>query len=123
MNKETAVIVEDDFLIAASHQCTCEDAGIEVLAICDTGEEAVETILRVKPTFALIDVRLAGMRDGIYVAKEIRARGVDAIVIFVTGSTETATLRKLSELKPRSILRKPIETEELKSCLTTPSQP
>ncbi|WMS43519.1 response regulator [Acuticoccus sp. MNP-M23] len=113
----TVVIVEDDFLIAAAHQCTCEDAGIEVLGICDTGEEAVETICRLKPTFALIDVRLAGVRDGVYVASEIKAKGLDTVVIFATGSTEANTLRKLNELQPRRILRKPIESEELKNSL------
>lgn len=112
----TVVIVEDDFLIAAAHQCTCEEAGIEVLGICDTGEQAIETIARLKPNFALIDVRLAGVRDGIYVARQIRERNIDTIVIFATGSTEFETLKKLSALEPRQILRKPIELEELKTC-------
>lgn len=113
----TVVIVEDDFLIAAAHQYTCEEAGIEVLGICDTGEEAVKTIIGLKPTFALIDVRLAGARDGVSVARELKALQLETIVIFATGSTEAATLRKLNELNPRQILRKPIESEDLKSCL------
>ena len=113
----TAIIVEDDFLIAASYGLVCEDLGIEVVDTCDTAAQAIEMIMERRPDFVLLDVRLRGEKDGVYVAEQIRERGLATKLIFVTGSQEPETLARIRKLNPDGVLSKPTPPQSLEHAL------
>lgn len=117
MPNTTAIIVEDDFLIAASYSMVCEDLGIRVIETCDTAAGAIEAIIAHQPTLAFLDVRLRGKGDGIDVANAIRDHGLNTKIIFVTGSQEPETIRRMNAVKPAEILSKPIPPEHLEQAI------
>jgi len=78
------LIVEDDFLIAMQTESALTDAGITVVGVASTAEEAVLLARQNKPVLAVMDIRLAGQRDGIEAAGDLfRELGVRCI--FATG--------------------------------------
>ena len=113
----TAIIVEDDFLIAASYGLVCEDLGIAVVDTCDTATQAIEMIMEQRPDYVLLDVRLRGEKNGVYEAEQIRERGLATKLIFVTGSQEPETLARIRKLKPDGLLSKPIPPQSLENAL------
>src|SRR5215470_20275188 len=59
------LVAEDDFLVAAEIEEALSDAGFDVAGVATTAEEAVALALALQPALIVMDVRLAGERDGI----------------------------------------------------------
>ncbi len=115
-SQPSVLIVDDDFLIAEYLREVVEDAGCRVCATASTAEDAVAEALRHKPDVVLMDVRLRGDGDGVDAAIRIHAR-LGAPVVFITGSNEPETLRRIHADHPRGILVKPILPEQLVASL------
>src|SRR5216684_391533 len=73
-SRRRILIVEDDYLVALQFENALTEAGYDVVDIASTAEEAVQLIPDHKPELVLMDVRLAGPRDGIQAAAEILDR-------------------------------------------------
>jgi DNA-binding NarL/FixJ family response regulator len=100
------LIVEDDFLIGMQSKSALTDAGIDVVGIASTAEEAVLLARQHKPLLAVMDVRLAGQRDGIEAAGELfRELGVRCI--FATAHDDQATRSRAEPFAPLGWLAKP----------------
>lgn len=112
----TVLIVDDDFLIAEYLREVVEDAGCRVCATAATAEDAVAEALRFKPDVVLMDVRLRGHGDGVDAAIRIHTR-LGTPVVFITGSNEPETMRRIHADHPRGILVKPILPEQLVASL------
>ena len=65
------LVVEDDFLIAMQSEAALADAGFVVIGTAATAEEAVSLATGERPSLAIMDIRLAGKRDGIDAAREL----------------------------------------------------
>src|SRR5579871_4568732 len=65
---ERILIVEDDVLIASEMEAALTDEGFEVAGTASTGKEALQLAASQSPTLVVMDVRLAGDRDGIETA-------------------------------------------------------
>lgn len=113
MGSSSVVIVDDDFLIATFLADVCADLGYEVAGSAGDAEQAIETIVKAQPTFALLDMRLGGALDGVDVAQRVRAAGVQPILVFITGSNEPETLARIAALGAHPVLIKPIEPSAL----------
>ena len=84
------LIVEDDYLVALQFENALTEAGYDVVDIASTAEEAVQIVPDYRPELVLMDVRLAGPRDGIQAAEEILDRfGIRSI--FVSAFSDPAT--------------------------------
>src|SRR5260370_21893954 len=59
------LVVEDDFLVAAEIEIALSDAGFDVAGVAASADEAVELAQSRRPALVVMDVRLAGQRDGI----------------------------------------------------------
>lgn len=112
-SQKTAVIVEDDFLIAGYLKDLCEDFGIKVLGLASDAEAAWRTISDTKPMFVLMDVRLGGKRDGVDVAMSVAETLPETKTIFITGSNEPPTIQRINNDHPYRILIKPIVPGDL----------
>ena len=77
------LIVEDEPLTAFDNENLIGDAGYEVVATIDRFSDAIEALDKEQVDLILSDVRLAGERTGIDLAKEARRRSIP--VLFVTG--------------------------------------
>src|SRR3989440_11428715 len=65
------LIVEDDYLVALQFENALTEAGYDVVDIASTADEAVQLVPDHHAELVLMDVRLAGPRDGIQAAAEI----------------------------------------------------
>ena len=106
------LVVEDDYLVALQAETALIDAGFEVVGVAASAEEAVSLAARERPTVALMDIRLAGPRDGIEAALEIfRNNGIRSI--FATAHTDGRTKARAAAAEPLGWLAKPYTSESL----------
>ena len=102
------LIVEDEALTARSLQMDLEDYGVDALPPVAKGEEAVEAAFVNSPDLILMDVRLAGMMDGIEAAQQIIARQYTPIV-FMTGFATDPIKSRAQKVKFLEFLEKPVD--------------
>jgi CheY-like chemotaxis protein len=106
------LIVDDDNLVRLGIRMTLEDAGFRNLQVARTGLTAIKMALEHRPTVVLMDVRLGNGMDGVEAAQKIR-RSHPCNVIFLTGSSETATRLRIEATDPSAVLVKPILPQHL----------
>jgi two-component system, response regulator PdtaR len=113
----SVLVVEDEFLVAELLSIMLEELGLEVCGTAVTADQALTIAEAQLPALVLMDVRLKGQTDGIDAAAAIR-RATGAPVIFVTGSAEPATIARIAQCHPASVLLKPIRFEQLRDAVT-----
>jgi DNA-binding response OmpR family regulator len=103
---ERILIVEDDVLIASQMEAALADDGFEVAGIASTGKEALQLAEAQSPTLVVMDIRLAGDRDGIDTALELfRLHGIRCI--FASAHSDDGTRRRAAPAAPLGWLQKP----------------
>jgi DNA-binding NarL/FixJ family response regulator len=100
------LIVEDDYLIAMQSEEALAAAGFEVIGPATTAEEAVSLAIKDLPALVVMDIRLAGKRDGIDAAREIfQVLGIRCI--FATAHDDAGTRERAAPYAPYGWLSKP----------------
>jgi len=106
------LVVEDDFLISMSVEDALVQAGFEVVGVSRTAEDAVAAAAALRPALAVMDIRLAGKRDGIDAALEIFQRfGIRCI--FATAHADAEIQARALAAFPLGWLQKPYSTNAL----------
>jgi CheY-like chemotaxis protein len=113
---DCVMVVDDEFLIVELLSMMLEELGIAMCGSAGSAQEAVALAEQLRPRAVLMDVRLKGTGDGIDAARAIRQK-LDTAVIFVTGSREPATLRRIALHEPALVLFKPIRIDQLRGAL------
>src|SRR5215469_16151154 len=112
------LIVEDDYLVALQFENALTEAGYDVVDIASTAAEAVQMVPDHQPELVLMDIRLAGPRDGIDAAAEIFDRfGIRSI--FVSAFTDSATQARAQPARPLAWLSKPVSDHKLVTAVDT----
>lgn len=111
-NKIKILIVEDEFLTAKFFEVKLRTKNFDVLKICATGKDAIESAIALKPDFILMDIRLEGDIDGIDAAKAI-LENYKANIIFVSGYSENNYKEKLKEINYITFYNKPLDINKL----------
>jgi DNA-binding LytR/AlgR family response regulator len=112
MEKALVLIVEDQVLTAKSIEAMVTDHGMEVIAICKSGEDAIAFTQQRMPDIAIMDIRLQGNLDGIQTAKELQLN--ERIpVIYLSDYTDKGTVRRAKETRPANYLSKPFTEQDL----------
>jgi two-component system, response regulator PdtaR len=76
----SVLIVEDDFLVALAAEAALREAGFEVAGVVVSAEAAIAEAAAKQPSLVVMDVRLAGRRDGIDAAIQLfRDHGIPCI--------------------------------------------
>src|SRR6266571_1479652 len=76
------LIVEDNAFVADQCESALAAAGYEVVAVVPTAEAAVEAASAQKPDLVLMDIYLAGPRDGVDAAVDIfEGRGIRSVFV------------------------------------------
>jgi CheY-like chemotaxis protein len=116
MEKNRAVILEDEKVAATFLQELLEQNGFEVVSIFDNGEELLSQVEEIKPDILFADVMLAGDKTGIEVVKELPNRA-DICVVYITSQNEDAVIAQAKETLPTAFLEKPFDPNQLKSVI------
>lgn len=103
---ERILVVEDDFLVAMQMESALVEAGFEVAGVAATGEDAIELAISERPHLVVMDIRLAGDRDGIDTALQLFSeQGIRCI--FATAHHDEHSRRRAAPAGPLGWLRKP----------------
>jgi PAS domain S-box-containing protein len=112
------LVVDDEPLVAKGLEVSLHQLGYRVVALADTGEEALEKIAAHRPNLVLMDIRIKGAMDGIQTAEKIRAQ-FDIPVIFLSAFVDDETLQRAKVTEPFGYIVKPFERQNLQSTIET----
>lgn len=110
------VITEDDAVIAADIEHIVTDLGYAVVAITDSGLEAIRVVNQLSPDLVLIDIGLHGTMDGIEVANQIHQQS-RIPVVFITGHLDDEVIRRAASAGSRGYLTKPLRPADLNAAI------
>jgi DNA-binding NarL/FixJ family response regulator len=100
------LLVEDDFFVALQAEAALIEAGFRVIGTVSSAEEAIALAQSEAPTLAVMDIRLAGRRDGVDAALELfRTLGVRCI--FASAHDDGEVRRRAQPAAPLGWLAKP----------------
>lgn len=100
------LVVEDDYFVALDLAGGLRDAGMQVLGPVPTAEEALALAKSERPVLALMDIRLAGAKDGIEVALELY-RDLGIRCIFASAHVEPPYRQRAAAAAPLGWVQKP----------------
>jgi DNA-binding NarL/FixJ family response regulator len=103
---QRVLLVEDEHLLAAEMEQWLLEAGHEVIGIVSSAEAAIDVAEQRRPNMVIMDVRLAGHKDGVDAAEKIyTSLGIRSLFSSAYGDDWTR-LRAMSA-KPLGWLGKP----------------
>ncbi|QXE23932.1 two-component hybrid sensor and regulator [Richelia sinica FACHB-800] len=112
------LVVEDEYILAINLKESLELIGYRVLDIVDSGADAIEKALQLRPNLVLMDIRLRGELDGIEAAGQIW-KLAQIPVIYVTGHSDRLTVERATLTYPFGYILKPIKEQELYVAIET----
>ncbi|HEX5509552.1 MAG TPA: response regulator [Pseudolabrys sp.] len=108
----SVLIVEDDYLAASDAEAVLTEAGIDVVGIAGSADEAVRLAKSSRPNLVLMDIRLIGSRDGVDAAIELfRDHGIRSV--FATAHHDPHVRSRAQPAAPLGWLAKPYTTNAL----------
>lgn len=100
------LLVEDDFLVGMEMETGLAEAGYEVAGVAATAEEAVALAARRRPALVVMDIRLAGERDGVDAALEIyQTLGIRSL--FASAHVDSGVRARAEASRPLGWVAKP----------------
>ncbi len=108
------LIVEDEAVIALETSSNLIQWGYEVCGVAADSRDAVRQAESTRPDLALVDVNLRGGDDGVSVAQRLREI-CGVAVVFVTGSSDSRSRRRMAAVDPDGYLFKPYDPAALRS--------
>ena len=112
MTKAKILIVEDEGITAEDIKDYLKSLDHDVLAICSTGEDAIEKARELTPDLVLMDIMLAGVVDGIQAAEIVREQyGIP--VVYLTAYSDPQTLERAKITEPYGYVLKPFNQRDL----------
>lgn len=112
MSTVKILVVEDEVVIADNICTILERLGYEVLEPAINYSTAIERIEEEQPDIALLDIQLAGSKDGIDLAWRIKEE-YDFPFIFLTSNADPRTVERAKDLNPPAYLVKPFSKDDL----------
>ena len=106
------LIAEDDYLVATQMEDALMQAGFQPAAVVASAEEAVKAAVDNRVALVVMDIRLAGKRDGVDAAIELfQKHGMRCI--FATAHVDAAVRQRAEAAQPLGWLQKPYSMTSL----------
>jgi len=110
------MVVEDELIVAEDLTHWLAGLGYGVGSRAANGQEAVQRCESTRPDLVLMDILLPGDMDGIQAAEVIRDR-FDIPVVYITASSDEATLARAKVTQPFGYILKPFDERSLYSTI------
>jgi PAS domain S-box-containing protein len=110
------LVVEDESVVAWHLQEALQKLGHEVIAVAQTGREAIKLSAEARPDLVLMDIQLQGNLDGVAAAEYIYFQ-LNLPVVYLTAHADEQTLQRAIETSPFGYLVKPFQEAELHSTI------
>lgn len=89
------LLAEDQRLfLDALYKVIQEDMNIEIVGLCENGDEVVESVLKLKPDVLLLDINMPG-EDGVSVAERLKKMNVDVRILVITSFSSELLVKEL----------------------------
>ncbi|MBU1368519.1 MAG: response regulator [Bacteroidetes bacterium] len=112
MGKVKILVVEDEIIIADDICNILSKLGYDALDPVINYTEAIEAIEKYQPDLAILDIQLAGSKDGIDLAWKIK-EDYEMPFIFLTSNADPATVERAKKVTPPAYLVKPFNKDDL----------
>jgi len=116
MGLKRILIVEDDMIIQMFLNTIITSLGFDVVGEARTCEQALQKVKDLEPEIILMDIGIAGDKDGIITTQLINETH-DIPVLFLTGNSDESTLNRAKEVNPAGFVFKPINEVHLRTKL------
>ncbi len=110
------LIVEDESIVAKDIEKMLQKVGYEIVAIVNSGEDAIERASEARPDLVMMDINLKGAMDGVQAAERIHAQ-LDIPIIYLTAYSDEKTLKRAKITSPFGYVLKPFDVRELHSTI------
>lgn len=111
------LIVEDQELMAMTLTTVVRMLNFTLVGSAPTAQRALQLMHECHPDVVLLDFHLKGQWDGAEAARAIRDASA-ARIVFLTGSSDPAEVKRMQDVKPDAIVFKPFRRTELAEALT-----
>lgn len=105
-------VVEDELVIARTILSALDDLGYGYCGPAINYTEAMEMVDTEKPDLLLLDIQLAGKKDGFDVAEKLNESNRIPF-IFLTANSDVETIDRAKKVNPHAYIVKPFTKEEL----------
>lgn len=112
MAKVRVLIVEDEVIVAEDISMRLQNMGYEIVALVDTGKDALNLLSQNEVDLVLLDICLIGEMDGITTAERIR-ESYELPIIYLTSLSDQSTVKRAQLTKPSAYMLKPFNEREL----------
>ncbi|MBK6264366.1 LytTR family transcriptional regulator DNA-binding domain-containing protein [Marivirga sp. S37H4] len=116
MSKVKVFIIEDDFIHANRLEMYLDEMGYELAGTAVGASQALNLIAATKPDLLLVDIHLAGDRDGIQIVENINKKKAIP-VIFITSYRDKETFERAKLTDPYVYILKPYDKETLQAAI------
>jgi len=116
MGLKRILIVEDDMIIQMFLNKIISSLGFDVVGEARTCDQALEKVKALLPDIILMDIGIAGDKDGIITTQLIKQIH-NVPVLFLTGNSDESTLNRAKEVEPAGFVFKPINENHLRTKL------
>lgn len=116
MSKIRVFIIEDDFIHANRLEMYLEEMGYDLVGVAASAEEAINMIAATKPDLLLVDIHLAGDRDGVQMVEQLNKKK-PIPVIFITSYRDKDTFDRAKLTDPYAYIIKPYDKETLQAAI------
>jgi two-component system, response regulator PdtaR len=113
MEKINILIVEDESIVALDLATALHEDGYEVTGIADHAEEAVRLFNQHVVDIVLMDINLAGEKDGIETVGDLM-KIRQTPVIYLSAFTDNATVDRVKHTHPAAFLVKPYQISNVR---------
>jgi response regulator NasT len=110
-NQLRVVIADDEAVIRMGLKQMVTSLGHKVVATAANGEEALESVLRLRPDLLLLDIKMPGL-DGLTVAERLAEEG-PLPIIMLTAYSDRSLIERAVNASVMGYLVKPIHENKL----------
>ena len=111
MENKHVLVVEDEGIIAMHIANTLTSFGYTV-SQASCAEEAIQKAGEHRPALALLDIMLAGSKDGVWTAEELSKR-FSVPIVYLTGHADEKTVERAKATQPYGYVLKPFHERQL----------
>src|SRR6188508_1619050 len=110
------MVVEDDDELAGEISNILTMLGYQVAGTAASGEDCLALAGQAPPDLVLMDIKIRGNLDGIQTAERLK-KIKDVPVVYLTGFSDSATLKRARLTHAHGFLVKPFRVSEIKSTI------
>jgi two-component system response regulator YesN len=116
----TVMIVDDEYEIRNGVRDFVDWAalGMEVVAVCEDGEDALSQSIVRAPDIVIIDIVMPGM-DGLEAVGRMRSMGCASRVVFISSYSDIEYFKRAFKVSAVDYILKPVDMDELAAVLAS----